>query len=132
MATVRLVDDESAITSLYQITLTRHGHHVLTADNGTNAVRIGLNPNAPIDVLITDWQMPGFTGDVLAHRLLSALPNLAVIFMSGYDDAEQIATRIDSARVMFLRKPFSPKLLQEKIRVLLISPPDEVANSLPT
>jgi DNA-binding NtrC family response regulator len=119
MANVLLVDDESVITSLYEIVLTRTGHQVVCANNAEKAADIGLNMKPPIDVLVTDWRMPGLTGDWLARRLLNALPNIGVILMSGYDEAEQVAKTIDPSRVIFLSKPFSPALLQDKIRALV-------------
>ena len=61
MTTVLLADDESAITLLYEIDLTRRGYKVLVAHNGSEAAAIGLGANHPIDVLVTDWRMPGMT-----------------------------------------------------------------------
>ena len=52
--TVLLADDESTITFLFELELTRLGYHVLTAHNGTEAAHIGSDRTRPIDVLITD------------------------------------------------------------------------------
>jgi len=120
--TVLLADDESAITLLFEFELTRQGYHVITAHNGSEAARIGSDLTQPIDVLITDWKMPGMTGDVLARQLMEGRPTLAVILMSGYDGAEEIARTFDPARVTFLRKPISPALLDQTIRSLLGRP----------
>lgn len=117
--TVLLADDESAITVLYEIFLSRMGYEVLVAHNGTEAARIGSDLNQPIDVLVTDWRMPGLTGDVLAWQLMAGRPTLPVILMSGYDEGEDVAKTFDPSRVAFLRKPFSPALLDETIRNLL-------------
>lgn len=117
--TVLLVDDESALMVLFEMELTRLGYRVITAHNGSAASRIGSDLNLPIDVLITDWKMPDITGDVLARHLMDGQPTLAVIFMSGYDEAEAIAKTFDPARVTFLRKPFSLALLDQTLRILL-------------
>lgn len=117
--TVLLADDESAITILYELELIRMGYDVLVAHNGTEAARIASDRNHPIDVLVTDWRMPGVTGDVLARQLMAGRPTLAVILMSGYDEGEQVAKTFDPARVTFLRKPFGPALLDQAIRILL-------------
>jgi len=117
--TVLLADDESAITLVFEFELTRLGYHVVTARNGSEAARIGSDLNQPIDVLVTDWKMPGVTGDVLARQLIEGRPTLAVILMSGYDEAETIARTFDSARFTFLHKPIGPALLNQTIRSLL-------------
>lgn len=116
---VLLADDESALAVLFEIELTRMGYQVVTAHNGSEAARIGSDMNQPIDVLITDWKMPGMTGDVLARQLMEGRPTLIVILMSGYDEVEEIAKTFDPARVTFLRKPFNPALLDQTIRILL-------------
>jgi two-component system, cell cycle sensor histidine kinase and response regulator CckA len=116
---VLLADDESALTLLLEIELTRRGYQVVTAYNGSEAARIGSDMNQPIDVLITDWKMPGMTGDVLARQLMEGRPTLVVILMSGYDEVEEIVKTFDPARVRFLRKPFNPALLDQTIRILL-------------
>ena len=116
---VLLADDESALAVLFEIELTRMGYQVVTACNGSEAARIGSDMNQAIDVLITDWKMPGMTGDVLARQLMEGRPTLVVILMSGYDEVEEIAKTFDPARVTFLRKPFNPALLDQTIRILL-------------
>ena len=120
--TVLLADDESAITVLIELELTRMGYQVQTAYNGNEAVRIGSDLNRSIDVLITDWRMPDMTGDVLAQTLMAARPTLKVILTSGYHEAEEIAKTFDPARVTFLKKPISPALLDQTIRILLDLP----------
>ena len=117
--TVLLVDDESAITLLFELELTRQGYQVITAHDGSEAAGIGSDLNQPLDVLLTDWKMPGVTGDVLARQLMEGRPTLPVILMSGYDEAEKIAGAFDSARVTFLRKPIDLTLLEQTIRILL-------------
>ena len=120
--TILLADDESAVTLLFEFELTRLGYHVITAHNGTEAARIGSDLNLPLDVLITDWKMPGMTGDMLARQLMEGRPTLAVILMSGYDEAEARARTLGPARVTFLRKPIGPALLDQTIRSLLGRP----------
>jgi DNA-binding NtrC family response regulator len=44
---------------------------------------------------------------------------MAVILMSGYDEAEKIAKTFDPIRVTFLRKPIGPALLDQTIRIVL-------------
>ncbi len=129
MATILLADDESAITMLYEIVLTRMGHRVVVAHNGNEAARIGLDATHAIDVLVTDWRMPGMSGEAVARRLLAARPGMAVILMSGYDEAEQMTKTLDSAHVRFLRKPFSPAVLEQTIHNLSAGLPNGARES---
>jgi DNA-binding NtrC family response regulator len=117
--TVLLVDDESAITLLYEVDLTRRGYTVMTAHSGTEASRISAEFPNPIDVLVTDWRMPDMSGDDLACDLLDQRPNLKVVLMSGFPSAEAIAQAFPENQLVFLGKPFSPGKLDNTIRQLL-------------
>ncbi|WP_455376912.1 response regulator [Petrachloros mirabilis] len=117
--TVLLVDDESAITLLYEVDLTRRGYTVMTAHSGTEATRISAEFQGLIDVLVTDWHMPDMSGDDLACDLLVQRPNLKVILMSGFPSAEAIAQAFPENQLVFLSKPFSPAKLDDTIRQLL-------------
>lgn len=117
--TVLLVDDESAITLLYEVELTRIGYVVLVAHSGTEAGRISTEFEGAIDVLVTDWRMPDMSGDDLACELLVQRPNLKVVLMSGFPAADAIAQAFPKNQLVFLNKPFSPTTLDETIRRLL-------------
>jgi two-component system, cell cycle sensor histidine kinase and response regulator CckA len=116
--TILLADDESAITVLLDMFLTELGYRVLIAHNGTEAAQLGVNLQESIDVLVTDWRMPGMAGDVLIRELRSVRPALKAILMSGYDQAKS-AVDLDSSAVTFLQKPISPGELEQTIRMLL-------------
>jgi len=117
--TLLLVDDESAITLLFEVELTRIGYYVLTASNAQEAKRIAKEFQSPIDVLITDWRMPGITGDQLASDLLVQRPTLKVVLMSGYPEAATVCQAFHKDQLAFFRKPFSVDELNGAIRRLL-------------
>ena len=120
--TILLVDDESAITLLYELELTRRGYYVLTAHSGKDACRISADFHSPIDVLITDWHMPNMSGDELARQLIAERPNLKVILTSGDTAAAEIAKGFSEDRLVFLGKPISHALLNVTIYALLAQP----------
>jgi len=71
------------------------------------------------DMLITDVVMPGMSGPNLAARLTQQMPNLHVLYMSGYTDD---ATEVHGAfwgGVPLLQKPFTPSQLAESVRMAL-------------
>ncbi len=117
--TLLLVDDESAITLLFELELTRMGYYVLTARNAEEAQRIATEFQHTIDVLITDWSMPDMTGDQLACDLLVERPSLKVILMSGYSEAATVCQAFHKDQLAFLHKPLGIAELNGTIRQLL-------------
>lgn len=120
--TILLADDESAITLLFEMDLTRRGYRVLQAHSGSEASKISAEFPTPIDVLVTDWKMPDLNGDELARRLLVERPELKIIVMSGHPDAADVIASFVKDQALFLRKPFSPARLVESITRLLDIP----------
>ncbi len=120
--TILLADDESAITLLFEMDLTRRGYRVLQAHSGSEASKISTEFPIPIDVLVTDWKMPDLNGDELARRLLVERPELKIIVMSGHPDAADVIASFVKDQALFLRKPFSPARLVESITRLLDIP----------
>lgn len=120
--TVLLVDDESAIALLVELELARMGYYVLKAHSGAEAIRISSEFHTPIDVLVTDWKMPDMSGDDLACELLVQRPEIKVILMSGYPEADAIAGAFKNDQLVLLSKPFSSAKLDESICRLLRLP----------
>ena len=117
--TILLVDDESAITLLFELELTRKGYYVMTASNAQEARRIATEFQSTIDVLVADWRMPDMTGDQLARNLLVQRPNLKVVLMSGYPEADAVCRAFHEDQLVFLHKPFGTAELNETIQRLL-------------
>ena len=118
-STVLLVEDEAAVREIVERTLGRLGCHVLSAGRPSEARVLFENSEGGIDLLLTDIVMPGGLGTDLYTELHEIDPKLKVLFMSGYPDrgAVQLAGLPDSE--MFLRKPFSPSNLAERVRRIL-------------
>ena len=114
---VLVVDDEDNIRAFASRALRMAGYHVLEASNGTDALS-HLNANPPVDLLLTDVNMPGPRGDEVARRFRQAHPELKVLYLSGFVDllfAERQMLWEDEA---FLDKPFSMKSLLEAVSLL--------------
>jgi two-component system cell cycle sensor histidine kinase/response regulator CckA len=118
--TLLVVENETAIKTLVQMALERHGYVVLTAESGSDALRLAAAHEGPIDLLITDVVMPDLRGPELARRLIEQRPMLATLFMSGYmDDALGEGTSSFRVPVDFIQKPFSPSALAARVREML-------------
>ena len=118
--TLLVVENETAIKMLVQMALERHGYAVLTAESGSEALRLAAAHQGPIDLLITDVVMPDLRGPDLARRLVADRPGLGTLFMSGYmDDALGEGSTSLPVLVDFIHKPFLPSALVAKVREML-------------
>jgi CheY-like chemotaxis protein len=75
-----------------------------------------IEAGQPVTVLFTDIVMPGMTGRELARRASSLLPDLSVVFTSGY--SRDVSGRPEDA-VDILAKPFSIEQLASRMREAL-------------
>ena len=107
--TALLVDDENLVRMSTADMLMDLGYSVVEASSAEDALRLVSEGLCP-DVLVTDHLMPGMTGVELAHALQTREPNLPVLIVSGYAEAEGIAPGI--AR---LTKPFRNSELAESL-----------------
>lgn len=110
LRTVLLVDDDNGVREVTSIMLEDLGLKVLQAASGQEALKI-IHADTPIDILLTDFAMPGMNGAELAQAVREQLPTLPVIFVTGY--AELDAFDLDNAQV--LQKPFRERELAERI-----------------
>jgi two-component system cell cycle sensor histidine kinase/response regulator CckA len=117
--TLLLVEDNDAIREISAQALRRRGYAVFEARNGEEAIDWASKSVVLADMLITDVVMPGMSGPNLAARLMQQMPNLRVLYMSGYTDD---ATEVHGAfwgGVPLLQKPFTPSQLAESVRMAL-------------
>jgi DNA-binding response OmpR family regulator len=117
--TLLVVENEAAIKTLVQTVLERCGYVVLTAESGSEALRLAAAHTGSIDLLITDVVMPDLHGPELASRLVEQRPGLVTLFMSGYLDDALGETSGLPLPVDFIQKPFSPSALAARVREML-------------
>jgi PAS domain S-box-containing protein len=117
--TVLLVEDEELVRMMLVEVLKAAKYHVLDARHGSDALELAARHHGPIDLLVTDMTMPGFSGSELARRLAGPRPDMRVLFISGYTDVE--AAQMDKLHqpVQFLQKPFHPDAFLTKTRQIL-------------
>ena len=117
---VLIVEDEDEVRALASEFVSSAGYRVLTARDGKEALEVAGKSKEPIDVLLTDVVMPNIRGPEMAKRLKGLLPELRVIYISGY--VEHGAENEELADAFFLQKPFSRASLVEKVHEALHSP----------
>jgi CheY-like chemotaxis protein len=104
--TVLLVEDDASVRQLAQELLESYGYRVLPASDGPRAFAIAEERAEPIHLLVTDVIMPEMSGPDLAQRLLTARPEMRVLYISGYADEASTAPG-SQAWAVLMDKPFS-------------------------
>jgi two-component system cell cycle sensor histidine kinase/response regulator CckA len=115
---ILLVEDEEGVRKFVRSMLEKNGYTVLEALDPDQALSL-LATAERIDLLLTDVIMPRMNGPELADRVCLLRPGLKVLFMSGYTDRTiRLQDRL-SDEAQFIQKPFTPRLLANKVREVL-------------
>jgi two-component system cell cycle sensor histidine kinase/response regulator CckA len=120
-ATILLVEDEDAVRLFSARALRDKGYNVLDASNGYDALKIIEEYGQPVDLVVTDVVMAPMDGPTLASRLSEKIPNVKIIFISGYTEDSFRNQLKENTQVHFLPKPFSLKDLARKVKQVLNS-----------
>jgi two-component system sensor histidine kinase EvgS len=117
--TILLVEDDEAIRKMCRKMLENLNYQVLDAGTPHKALNLAGEQAGAIALLVTDVVMPEMNGKDLACHLRLRLPDLKVLFMSGYT-ANVIAHRgVLEEGVHFIQKPFLQQDLAVKVRQAL-------------
>ena len=116
VATITLVDDDKNILTSVSIALEAEGYKVATHTDGQSALA-AMTAQAP-DLAVLDIKMPGLDGMELLNRLrrVSSVP---VIFLTSKDEEIDEMLGLKMGADDYIRKPFSQRLLIERIRTVL-------------
>jgi two-component system phosphate regulon response regulator PhoB len=119
MKTILAVDDEAHILHVVSLKLQNAGFNVITANDAEEAFDAATG--AAIDLLITDYQMPGMSGLDLARKLHSepGKKNLPVMMLTAHGLALEQVELGQAGINVCLSKPFSPRDLLAKVNELL-------------
>ena len=117
--TILVAEDDEAVRTTVVEMLTALGYRVLKASDAASALAV-IESGVPIDVLFTDVVMPGtLRSPELARMARERLPNLAVLFTSGYtENAIVHGGRLDPG-VELLGKPYTRESLARRIRQVI-------------
>jgi two-component system, cell cycle sensor histidine kinase and response regulator CckA len=121
--TILLVDDHAMLRAVTRRGLEAFGYRVLSAKDGEDALRMASAHDGPIELLLTDVEMPRMSGQQLAARLADARPGLRVLYVSGYTERASIRGSEARAAAPFLSKPFTPNELAARVRQVLDGEP---------
>jgi len=118
--TVLLVEDEPLLMELLQKMLETLGYEVFSALTPGDALRLAEEYSGEIHLLMTDLVMPEMNGRDLSREIKKIYPCVKSLFMSGYttDVADTRCFLEDGMH--FLQKPYSMKVLADKLHELLV------------
>jgi CheY-like chemotaxis protein len=112
---ILFVEDEAIPRYAFAKVLRFHGHEVMEAKDGIEALTL-LDKYA-FDLIVTDLVMPRLDGFELIAQVRRTSPNLPIVLISGYT-AEYAAAAIERA-TEFLPKPIDPHVLVATVQRLL-------------
>ncbi len=116
--TILLVEDEPFVREATCSILESAGFEVLPAGDARDAMRVYEECKRAIDLVITDMVLPGRSGQQLGQDLRQHSPEVVVLVTSGYGNPEY-ETEAPESRTYFLAKPYSRRMLVEKIEQIL-------------
>ena len=120
-ARILLVEDEDMVRLVAQRALLRAGHEVVTASDGEEGLeqlRGALAAGQPFDLVVSDVMMPVMDGPAMARAIRTIAPDMPVLFMSGYAEA-QLRSEIDEPDMHFLAKPFNVAQIAAKVKQVI-------------
>ena len=116
MLTIALVDDDRNILTSVSIALEAEGYRVMTYSDGVSALD-GFKTSPP-DVAVLDVKMPRMDGMELLRRLRQK-SDMPVIFLTSKDEEIDELFGLKMGADDFIRKPFSQRLLVERVKAVL-------------
>lgn len=112
---ILVVDDVELLRDFAQNFLEMAGFTVLTAKNGEEAIQILENSAKPVDIILTDYNMPSMNGVDLVKRVSARWPKIKFILASGYlDEKTQADVRKQNATPIL--KPYT---VDDLIKVIM-------------
>jgi len=110
MAVILHVDDEPAIGLILQDTLERAGHRPVGARGVPEALQVLARGG--VDLIISDYRMPGLTGLEFLELLRSEGYEVPLIMLTGYGSIEHAVASIKAGAVDYITKPVRPEQLR--------------------
>jgi len=114
--TILVVEDDDAVRELI---VEPKGYKAFSVVNSAEALRFLDTTSDKFDLLLTDVLMPGRNGWQLYNEVVKKIPNIKVIFISGYVNSPVILNNIKENKLPFINKPLIPNALLAAIRDVL-------------
>ena len=118
---ILITDDDSSTVNALRACLVSCGYEVATAANGNQALTAiteSIEASKPMDLMVSDFVMPGMNGLDLIRSARELVPELPVILVTAYG-VREVQTEVKKLeRCAYIEKPFVPFALFQKIHQL--------------
>jgi signal transduction histidine kinase/ActR/RegA family two-component response regulator len=126
--TLLLVDDDDLVLENHGMFLEELGYTVLRAHSGAEALELYRQQHSTIQLVLMDMLMPEMDGRVAAQKLREIVPDVCVLFISGYSDESLIKAVLEEGAISYISKPFKPNELSRKIQEVFAMQKSELVN----
>jgi DNA-binding response OmpR family regulator len=117
---ILIVDDEADLRGLLRDVCVMNGYQVDCANNGVGALQ--CIERGPYNLVIVDYEMPEMDGLEFVRRVKERWGSLPIIAMSALDVGNLF---VEAGANLFLQKPFSYAVLEQKIAMITRSSSSE-------
>lgn len=115
--TLLLVDDEERILSALRRTLRREGYEIVTVNSVASA--LAVLDQRPVDLVLSDFKMPGMTGLELLAEARRRQPRVARLLITGWSQAVSPAELAAAEVATLIPKPWEDAELKRALREAL-------------
>lgn len=117
---VLLVEDQAEARAMMRNMMMELGiTQIFEASDGREALSFLDSAFDFIDVVICDWNMPSMTGVEVLKQLRTVDASMPFLMVTGRSDIDSVSEAKASGVTAYIRKPFSPKQLEAKLRIIL-------------
>lgn len=119
MSKVLIAEDERDIRELITFTLRYHGHEVMAASNGEEALELALKEHP--DLVLLDIRMPRMNGYEVCRSIKKneVTKHIPIVFISAKGQEAEVKQGLDAGATDYILKPFSPDQLVERVAQVL-------------
>lgn len=110
---ILVVDDDESLRRVTQVRLQKAGYEVATAEGGGEALQ--LLQRIPIDLVITDLNMPGINGVALLQRVKAEYPEKIVVLVTAYGTVESAVEAMKLGAYDYILKPINSEALHHTV-----------------
>lgn len=119
---ILIVDDEAEQLRGMKLILMRKGFDVVTVTTSKKALELLQEKRTRVQMVITDYMMPGMDGIQLFNDIRKNNPTLPVILMTAYGDKEVVGAAVRNLFNGYIEKPFQPKSLVREVERVAATP----------
>jgi DNA-binding NtrC family response regulator len=118
METILLVDDDPGILSYLEDTLSTFGYNVIPKPDAQSALSV-IREGKKVDLVVTDYSMPGMGSHEYFTALKQALPTVPIIILTGYGSADIERKLLNIGRFEYASKPVEARELDRIVKAAL-------------